>query len=684
LILGFFVNNIIKYRYKQQFKKIKKENPGLRDSQAIGKILGSNKNRIIKRVRIVVLMFIVAAVTTTIAITVIASAILRSTSVIQYIAITSMQGATGDVEELPDFGDDWDWQLEDNEEDEPRHGGIYPVDRSLRLRAELLNILRKSSEDAYSITGNKVEAAWLLGTIFRETGNDIFNEIDNSNIFSLYTNLLYSEPVCGKEDCNYIDNRVSHFVGGSVVNGRDTGNPANQLINTSREHYDNFAVQGIGHAIGFVQFEIPYIYTHLKRLFNNTDVVITDPNNVQKVMDAELGFIRPNIFFVPDAMYNSMFLMAEDPRIGGGDKEEIINSPQFRGLSERNRRVIKFVYASSAYGRGRVLADDDIMARRLIDIAQDTGINLDEMLLDIADRYWNDNSNVWRGSMGSFKDDARDYFGVQINRESISWYGLFSANIGRLAYVKLKEAIEAAEKEEIVGEIGNWVGRPGSGKFGGGGSEFYLPEVGIRWYHQTHGYGVHSRNWGNLLLNGFTRVRTPFYYGDGWYRATMASGGCGIYTVAMIASNLLNKDITPDKALTNARGIGIANLLPDSSVAPLARSLGLDVRTENYKAADFADTVKRELRRGNMILFVSQSNVADDFEWYTGGGHFMAIRGITDDNKLLVISSVGNSDLGLDHIEVMDYQKDISTWVNHMSNNRDIVWIMGVKGNVEE
>ncbi|MEM4385983.1 MAG: hypothetical protein QXD03_05495 [Candidatus Anstonellales archaeon] len=573
-------------------------------------------------------------------------------------------------------------------------GGLYPKDQKLRLRAELIEILKKSSEDASKALGFKVEPAWMLGTMFRESGTRFYSAIDNLKINSLYTDLVITNPACGKGDsCSFMRSGVSHYVGGSVtvVNGsyKDTGNPASHRFLICKEEqapYDG------DHAIGYFQFEIPYLYCEMNRKFGNPTPVIPEKysqdNNALAsyvTLDSNLGFIRPNPFYIPDAAYSATFVMAGHMKSPISKRDnpsrfhEIVNSAEFKALDEYDQRFIRFMYASAAYGRGKINGNDDEYALKLIQLKKTVYANkhLDEMLyvLGIDKVYWNSSNNMPSGRYDIFLEKANEAYSLGSSKFNASWYGIYSAVVGKVIYDRLTEVISKAEKEgtrgggsnsgsiKIVGSSnGNWVGRPGSGRFGNkSGSKYYLDSIGIKWYYQTSKVTKHSSTWGSLPL-------LP--------NSTMARGGCGIYTLAMIASNLYDKDITPDIALRALEGKYQARCLVDAGVPYLANKLGLQTTIINYTRPDIKDVIINELNKGNMILCVVKAN-RGEFEWYSGAGHFIAIRGYTDDKKLLCITSCGAN--GRSPEQVMQIPMDMDKFLRYLSRNRNYFWSVGIK-----
>lgn len=578
---------------------------------------------------------------------------------------------------------EWSWELSDTERDnifgnrteDSESGeeevdigsGIYNYkDRMSKLRAELLDVMQKSVDEVNKSTGINIEVPWVLGTVCRETANSIWSSLENSNIKSIHDDLILINPVCGKGDCSYIKGGVSHFVGGTVVNGVDRGDPRNQEIDTDMAHYDG------DHAIGFMQLEVPYIYSKLTRIYGKEK-----KSGVRTEMDTKRGFIRPNPMYVPDIVYNSIYSLAVKPTNCGNyckrnepsDYEEILSSSRFAKMSEYNQDCIKFIYSSCAYGRGHIEKTDDEMVEQLIGLVNSGKVkNIDELANSSSSKFWSDKRLRWKSSMGNFADEVNDITEINIPRGRVSWYGLYAVCSGKIAYTSIQASLKNSSTSG--GEFFN----KEEGRYRDSGSDYYSERLGIRWYNQTSRVNPNSMNWGNIRINGTTSLVTPYKLEEERYGATMATGGCGVYTIAMIASNIYDKDITPDIVLATLEGKHMSGALTDVGVGVICNKLGLTMRTEEYNSNRFKDIVSDEIDRGNMILFVGKGGPNP---WYGGKGHFMAIRGIDSKGKLIGISSTGNYRLGLSAYQTMAVHIDFDDWVESMSENRPYVWVIG-------
>lgn len=341
-------------------------------------------------------------------------------------------------------------------------GGLYPKDPQLRLRAEMIEIIKKSCDDAAEHEPFRVEPAWVMGTMYRETSNKFYNLINQGNISSLYKDLVVPNPSCTKGGgCAYLRAGISHFHGGSVANGVDQGDPTTQVINTSKTTYGNM---GGDHAIGFVQFEIPFIYdpnAEFNKIYENPEPVTTSLNPEQALkdvtMDSDLGFIRPNILYMPDQIYNTAFSLSSKPRLDTGSHySDVTGSADFQSLSEYNQNYLRFVYATSGYVRGSLTGTPDKMVRELIAVAKSGAIeNLDDMLLDVADKYWDADGIMGKGERAAAAKHIQNTYGLTIPWNVDNdwlWCGIFAGCTGKVQYTKMMELIDAAEKDGVANE----------------------------------------------------------------------------------------------------------------------------------------------------------------------------------------------------------------------------------------
>lgn len=108
---------------------------------------------------------------------------------------------------------------------------------------------------------------------------------------------------------------------------------------------------------------------------------------------------------------------------------------------------------------------------------------------------------------------------------------------------------------------------------------------------------------------------------------SVATHGCGITSLAMVATYLLDKDVTPVElaqiyADYNTKTGSKWILFPDS-----AKDMGLTIILETWDVR----LVAEELKNGSVAIACCSENSI-----FTDGGHFIVITGITHDGKFLV------------------------------------------------
>ena len=107
---------------------------------------------------------------------------------------------------------------------------------------------------------------------------------------------------------------------------------------------------------------------------------------------------------------------------------------------------------------------------------------------------------------------------------------------------------------------------------------------------------------------------------------TVSSHGCGITSVAMVFSYLLDEPMLPDRMAgeyghKNFSGGSCWTLFPESGA-----DYGLEViQTGNWKE------VKEALQRGQVVIANARNNTI-----FTAGGHYIVLAGMTDDGRVIV------------------------------------------------
>lgn len=118
-------------------------------------------------------------------------------------------------------------------------------------------------------------------------------------------------------------------------------------------------------------------------------------------------------------------------------------------------------------------------------------------------------------------------------------------------------------------------------------------------------------------------------------KATVASGGCGVVSAAMIVSNLTGQVVTPDKMASYAMNKG-ARVVGGTDMLTLAKALVIDYPLD-YLTTNDENKLLQHLKSGGMAI----ANVGGNRPGYTGvfsdGGHFIVVAGISQNGKVIVL-----------------------------------------------
>lgn len=136
------------------------------------------------------------------------------------------------------------------------------------------------------------------------------------------------------------------------------------------------------------------------------------------------------------------------------------------------------------------------------------------------------------------------------------------------------------------------------------------------------------------------RWKTAIYGGDN----IIGVFGCGPTTLAMIVSTLTDNQITPDVAAKWAfdNGHFCNNSGSYHSIIPKgAENYGLTSKSLKNPSKE---TIFQELSNGNLVVVLMNKGI------FTSQGHFILLRGVTTDGKVLIADSQSpeNSDQGWD------------------------------------
>ena len=449
---------IIKQIFKKKLKKIKQDNPNTSTMALLSSTTNGDIKKLKNRIKILnILISIMLFITLVTGI--VGTALVFSTShTAMAVAANAILSILDDdkKKEEEDKKDGWEWEKHDGDNaggggGGSSSGGLYPKDRGLKLRAQLIEIAKNSCQETNRQTGKNVYYSHILGTMFKETQHSFFSEIDRLNTQDLYSELVVPNPACCKHyygmSCSYMNNGVSHFYGGSVSGGADQGDPYTQVINTSRDSYDG------DHAVSFAQLEIPYIYDPTTEFYMNYGsfepvTSSSNPSTAQQEVqvDPDLGFIRPNTFYIPDVIWNVTYYVSKYY----GDKGQSLNG--YSSLSDYNKSCVDFLIAMTYYSGGGLKDSRKAIIEQLISRVNSGEVQyIDDLGLSLADKYWDkDNNTVIGPGIVQFGKDFKSLTGIDLGpvgtfREVLN--GMFALFLGRAACEDMEADIESAEKE---------------------------------------------------------------------------------------------------------------------------------------------------------------------------------------------------------------------------------------------
>lgn len=127
--------------------------------------------------------------------------------------------------------------------------------------------------------------------------------------------------------------------------------------------------------------------------------------------------------------------------------------------------------------------------------------------------------------------------------------------------------------------------------------------------------------------------------------STIGEDGCGPTAFAMLANILLPKEITPRDTIKVAADtksiIPGAGSIGSMLTKNLAEHYGLEWKKLNSSSPKASmDDITKHLKEGWLIMTAGQGSTP-----YTSGGHYVGIRGITDDGKWLLADSGHNEEV---------------------------------------
>lgn len=136
-------------------------------------------------------------------------------------------------------------------------------------------------------------------------------------------------------------------------------------------------------------------------------------------------------------------------------------------------------------------------------------------------------------------------------------------------------------------------------------------------------YSQHDSEWGSNS------------YGSG----TISSSGCGPTSIAMVISTLTDKKVTPDQMAKEAEdnGYKTSGGTDSNFFYYVAKEYGFKIRPRTSNINNALDALKS----GNCMVIVSVTKKGSSLNsnsegYFTGGGHFMVITAVDDNNNVTV------------------------------------------------
>lgn len=551
-------------------------------------------------------------------------------------------------------------------------GGIYPKDPIMKNRALIMQIYQRSAEDAAQRFGISIPPEYYFGIMIRETGGyKLFEAIDANKSTDWLTKLTYDNPACNKgSNCNYMKAGVSHFVGGKVVNGKDTGDPGSQAVNNQ----NSVITQNGGHALGYMQWEIPHITNRTASL---KAAGVLFPVSELGIDTSSLSHIdRPNYFYMPDTICLTCNFVAQGVKgLSSDNYHRVISYDGYSKLNDRNKEFILFCIQQTYYAGGGLFNNGADLCIEMIDWVNSGKIQYLDCLLDgMGASFYNTSSHKASNAMSNtwFDNYFKPTYNIKsdVSKKSNILYGIYAACAGKNAWNAMKAEVDAAEKEQIIigggNTAGNWIDYVGSGKFKPiGDGKYYSNKMQATIFHQPGGsyYATHKcsfceKSWGGLRPNN---------------TGIMADAGCGVYSTAFCITNLTGTLVTVEDIYN--KGLIRSLALPNDNVCKIAQAYGLESELKLVPNSDeqFKNEVLEVLNSGGMVLSVwrSASKLGEpksSFAWYSGdNGHFMVIRGYNKTNgKFRVFTSCGANgktleDTGIIELDPSVVRKYLST-----------------------
>lgn len=172
-----------------------------------------------------------------------------------------------------------------------------------------------------------------------------------------------------------------------------------------------------------------------------------------------------------------------------------------------------------------------------------------------------------------------------------------------------------------------------------------------------YGYGIYKQTDGSSFI--YYAQTDSAYASHPYAGSDMGNAGCGPSCMAMVITNFTDTVVTPDTLgdWCTARGFAVNGRGTAYAMFPEAcKKYGIEL---SYLNCGEKEEIEQALRSGKLIMCIVGKG---DF---AGNRHFLLIRGITNDGKLLVANSYKGSD-GLvewDYSRVFGQMNEATLWV---------------------
>lgn len=499
----------------------------------------------------------------------------------------------------------------------------------------------KYIEAVNKIYSSKDLPPWIfVATTVSESGGTVCSYLNDSS-FNINTDLVELNPVCGGKECRAGLSTAQHFSGTVNKSAKEPYSIYFGIPDTTK--YTDSSGNKISHAIGPLQFETVWLANrHMK--FGQAKVVDYE-------LDSNLGFVRPNFWYLPDCIqmaFNLYGTSSVDSELK--DRlSRLLTSSGYKELTELNRQFINGVLARCVYNRGSIYGNTIKFCEEAIELNKESKLNnMYDIFGDYREVFWDSADMKYNSSFTSDKFEAvkKKYgFTVPTKATETDSSGAFvdmpynyvaSMCAAYYCWTDVNKQIANAAKETTS-----------DGKIGLSDSSYY-------WFYQQHSTSDYKETKTTDTTSGYIGMSL---WGQGNEYSYLGQDGCGIYAMSEIVSNLLGKQITPIQLLTD---IGSkATKKSDGTYIIDVSDSGCFTNGVNMYFQKFVDKVcntyglKQKLVNNSSDMVTSLKSGYygfgwffghdNNFSWYNGEAdmHFMMVRYIDKKGLIYCLTSWG-------------------------------------------